>query len=64
MPATKTLEQRQAELRALLATLEGREELEALATRYYAVSGRIRVEGTSLVTYILVHERERGLIAG
>ena len=63
MPATKTLEQRQAELRALLATLEGREELETLATRYYAVSGRIRVEGTSLVTYILVHERERGLIA-
>jgi hypothetical protein len=64
MPATKTLEQRQAELRALLATLEGREKLEALATRYYAVSGRIRVEGTSLVTYIQVHERERGLFAG
>jgi hypothetical protein len=33
-----------------------------LATRYYAASGRIRVEGTSLITYILVHERERGLI--
>jgi hypothetical protein len=61
---TKTLEQRQKELQALLRTLEGREQLEALATRYYAANGRIRVEGTSLITYILVHERERGLIEG
>ena len=61
---TKTLEQRQKELQALRGTLEGREQLEALATRYYAVNGRIRVEGTSLITYILVHERERGLIEG
>jgi hypothetical protein len=60
----KTLNQRQAELQPLLATREGREQLEALATRYYAASGRIRAEGTSLITYILVHERERGLIEG
>jgi hypothetical protein len=58
----KTLEERQEELRALLGTHEGRAELEALATRYYAAGGRIRVEGTSLVTYILVHEREKGLV--
>ncbi len=60
----KTLNQRQAELQPLLATREGREQLEALATRYYAASGRIRVEGTSLITYILVHEREKGLVQG
>jgi hypothetical protein len=60
--AKKTLNQRRAELQPLLATRDGREELEALATRYYAASGRARFEGTSLVTYILVHERERGLI--
>ena len=60
----KTLNQRQAELQPLLATREGREELEALATRYYAANGRIRVEGTSLLTYILVHEREKGLVEG
>ena len=44
--------------------VEGREQLEALATRYHAANGRIRVEGTSLITYILVHEREQGLIEG
>ena len=64
MQATKTLQQRQKELQGLLGTREGRDELEGLATRYYAAGGRIRVEGTSLVTYILVHERERGLISG
>jgi hypothetical protein len=63
MPKTP-LNQRQAELRPLLATREGREELEALASRYYAASDQIRVEGTSLITFILVHERERGLIEG
>jgi hypothetical protein len=64
MQASKTLQERQTELRALLATREGRDELEGLASRYYAAGGRVRVEGTSLVTYILVHERERGLIRG
>jgi hypothetical protein len=49
MQAKKTLQERQA-------------ELEALATRYHAATGRARYEGTSLITYILVHERERGLI--
>jgi hypothetical protein len=64
MMQTKTLDERQTELRALLATREGREELETLATRYHAANGRARYEGTSLVTYILVHERERGLVVG
>jgi hypothetical protein len=62
MPAKKTLEERQTELRTLLKTREGQAELEALATRYQAATGRARYEGTSLITYILVHERERGLI--
>jgi len=62
--AKKTLNQRRAELQPLLATRDGREELEALATRYYAASGRARFEGTSLLTYNLAHERERGLIEG
>ncbi len=64
MPAKKTLSERQRELQALLATREGRDQLEAIASGHYAASGRIRVEGTSLITYILVHEREKGLIEG
>ena len=64
MKATKTLPQREKELQALLATSEGKADLEALAARYYASGGRFRPPGTSIVTYILVHERERGLIEG
>jgi hypothetical protein len=64
MQASKSLQERQNELRALLATREGRAELEGLAARYHAAGGRVRVEGTSLITYILVCERERGLIRG
>jgi hypothetical protein len=33
-------------------------------SRYYAAGGREKPEGTSVVTYILVHEREHGLLAG
>jgi hypothetical protein len=61
---TKTLPVREKELQSLLATPEGRAELEALAARYYAAGGRARQARASLVTYILVHERERGLIDG
>jgi hypothetical protein len=60
---TKTLQQREKELQTLLATREGRAELESLAARYSSAGGRVRVERTSLVTYILVHERQLGLIA-
>ena len=64
MPAKKTLPQREKELQALLATREGRAELESLAARYGEANGRVRPVKTSLVTYIIVHEREKGLIEG
>jgi hypothetical protein len=64
MSAKKTLPEREKELRQLLATPAGREELQGLASRYGAASGRLRPAGTSVVTYILVHEREQGLISG
>ena len=64
MRATKTLQQRDKELQSLLATAQGRAELEALADRYYAAGGRLHPEKTSLVTYLLVHERQMGLIQG
>src|SRR5262245_24539230 len=62
MAQPKTLRQREAELQALLATPRGRVELDELVSRYAAASGRVRPEGTSVLTYLLVHERERGLI--
>ena len=57
-----TLQEREKELRSLLATPAGREELQELASRYHAASGKLRPAGTSVITYILVHEREQGLI--
>jgi len=59
-----TLQEREKELRSLLATPAGREELQELASRYQAASGKLRPAGTSVITYILVHEREQGLISG
>lgn len=64
MSKAKTLDVRQKELQGLLVTPAGRTELEELAARYATSSGRIRPSRTSLITYILVHERERGLIDG
>jgi hypothetical protein len=64
MSATKTLQQREQELRSLLATPAGQKELQDLASRYHASSGRLRSSRTSVITYILVHERDRGLISG
>ena len=64
MPPQKTLQQREKELRALLATPAGRQELQHLESRCQAASGRLRPGRTSVITYILVHEREKGLIAG
>ncbi len=61
---TKTLPQRQKELQALLATPAGRRELEELEARYRAATGRLRSANSSVITYLLVHEREQGLIAG
>ena len=62
MSPQKTLQQREKELRALLATPAGRQELEQLEARCQAVSGRLRPTSTSVITYILVHERGQGLI--
>jgi hypothetical protein len=59
-----TLQEREKELRSLIATPAGREELQELASRYHAASGKLRPAGTSVITYILVHEREQGLISG
>jgi hypothetical protein len=56
----KTLQQRQQELQSLLATPAGRRELQQLASHYHAASGVLRPEGKSVITFLLVHERERG----
>lgn len=63
MQLTKSLQERQKELQALLATAEGRGELKNLAAQYSAGSGKSWSEGTSIITYLIVHERQHGLIA-
>lgn len=63
MAQTKNLHDREKELQALISTREGRAELELLAFQYQE-GGRPRPPRTSIITYILVHEREKGLIAG
>jgi hypothetical protein len=57
------VQERTKELRSLLATAEGRDEIQQLASRYHAASGKLRPAGTSAITYILVYEREQGLIS-
>jgi hypothetical protein len=64
MRPTKTLQQREQELRSLLLTSAGQKELNELEARYQAASGRLKPGRTSLITYILVHERDQGLISG
>jgi hypothetical protein len=63
MHPKKTLQQREKELQYLLGTPAGRTELQELESRYHKASDRLRPSKTSVVTYILVHERERGLIS-
>jgi hypothetical protein len=62
MPQKKPLQQREKELQSLLAKPEGRKELQELESRYIAAGARVRPERASLITYLLVHERELGLI--
>jgi hypothetical protein len=62
MISKKTLPEREKELQALLATTAGRAELQDLDSRYHAASGKMRPAKASVITYILVHERQRGLI--
>jgi hypothetical protein len=42
-----TLQQREKQLQSLLGTPEGREELQELANRYSAASGKVRPAATS-----------------
>jgi len=63
MHPKKTLQQREKELQTLLATSAGRTELQELESRYHEASNRLRPSKASAITYILVHERERGLIS-
>ena len=62
MTPMKTLPHRERELQALLATRAGRAELQELESRYSAAGGTLRPGGASLITYLLVYEREHGLI--
>ena len=64
MSPKKTLQQREQELQALLAQPAGRQQLQELAARYHAAGGKLRPARTSVITYILVHERAQGLIDG
>jgi hypothetical protein len=64
MTPKKNLQERERELQALLASPAGRPELQELASRYCAASGKLKPTGTSAITYILVYEREQGLIHG
>jgi hypothetical protein len=62
MVPKKSLREREHELQALLATAAGREALRELESRYQEASGRLKPGKTSAITYILVRERELGLI--
>jgi hypothetical protein len=62
MTPKKTLREREKELQSLLATPAGRAELQELECRYSAAAGRLRPGRASLITYLLVYERGRGLI--
>jgi hypothetical protein len=62
MTPKQTLSEREKELQSLLATPVGRDEIHKLAAWYCTASGQPRPAGTSVITYILVHERGRGLI--
>jgi hypothetical protein len=61
MTAAKTLRERERELKAQLLTPGGVAELEALAATYAEAGGDPRAGG-SVITYILVYERGRGII--
>lgn len=64
MPLPKSLQAREQELQLLLATSEGRDQIQQLESRYMRESGRSRPTKASVITYILVHEREKGIVQG
>jgi hypothetical protein len=63
MSPKKTLRQREKELQDLLATPAGKGELLELEARYRTAGGGMRPPKASLITYLLVYERGRGLLA-
>jgi hypothetical protein len=64
MAEKKTLAEREKELQALLATPAGRAEIQELEARYSAAGARIRPARCSVITYLLVYEREQGYLEG
>jgi len=62
MQVMKTVQQREKELQSLLVTPAGKAELQQLEARYGEASGKMKPAKTSIVTFILIHEREQGLI--
>jgi hypothetical protein len=64
MTPTKTLQQRERELQSLVADPTGREKLLELVSEYHAASDIVKSVKMSVITYILVHEREQGMING
>jgi hypothetical protein len=63
MIAKKTLEQRQKELQSMLANPASRKELLELVSKYHQAGGKLKPPNSSAITYILVYERQRGLIS-
>ena len=63
MPQKISLQHREKELQSLLATPAGREQLQKLASTYAAANGRLRPAGKSAITFILVYEREQGMLS-
>jgi hypothetical protein len=62
MSPLKTVQQREKELQSLLVDPEGQKKLRELESKIYAESGKCKPAKASVITYILVHERQRGLI--
>jgi hypothetical protein len=63
MMPKKTIREREKELQTLLGNPAGRMELRELESRYRRASGTSKPQRGSVITYILVQERERGLIS-
>jgi hypothetical protein len=62
MSAVKTLPEREKELQSMLTTTIGRAQLRDLKDKYEADRGMPNPIGKSVISFILVHEREKGLI--
>ena len=63
MTTKKTLRTRENELRVLLASPAGQQELQQLDVSLSRSEWQAQTATASAITYILVHEREQGLIS-